>query len=247
VVLEIHTRSGIAMAAVYQDAVLMTEGDGPKGKWAKFGRWAPVVAVVAAITVGAANLDGTITLAERVFGGGHSSSGSVTSPATTSPTDPVTSETPTDTPTEPTTTGTPTAPVTSETPTDPATSETPKPPAPLKVESIVLEFGDSPDKIGPGKYQVTAGRKANVKFWWTTFTNEGKLDGRNCTVVVQIRTAKTKTLITDGDLRTATCSLAPGWTTFQVPEGSFLLSVKVEASSGSTRTELSTFAVYGGA
>lgn len=181
---------------------------------------------------------------------GGDGGGSVRSPATTSPTDPVISETPlvqiSDTPTEPAT-KTPTDPVTSDTPTDPSTSETPKLPEPLKIESIVIEFDDIPAKIGPAKYQVRNGGKAGVTFWWTTFTSQGRLDGRNCTVVVQIRNKKTKTLVSDGDFRTATCSFEGGWVTMRVPEGSFELSVKVEAAGGSARTARSDFAVYGGA
>jgi hypothetical protein len=187
---------------------------------------------------------------DSIRSAGGQEGGSVTSSPTTAPTDPVTSETPMDQVSETPTEGageTPTEPVASDTPTETATSETPKPPEPLKIESIVIEFDDVPANIGPGKYQVRKGGKAGVTFWWTTFTNQGRLDGRNCTVVVQIRNATTKTLISDGDFRTATCSYEGGWVSFRVPEGTFELTVKVEAPGGSARTARSTFAVYGGA
>jgi hypothetical protein len=120
------------------------------------------------------------------------------------------------------------------------------PPAALKIESIVIDFYDSSWKIGPGKYQLGTRQEIEVKFWWTTFTNQGTLGGKDCTVVVQIRRTNTKALISDGDFRTAECSYAGGWVGMYVPEGSFQLSVRVEASNGSTRTASSNFSVYSG-
>ncbi|HET6298543.1 MAG TPA: hypothetical protein VFG33_34540 [Kribbella sp.] len=138
-------------------------------------------------------------------------------------------ETPTDTP-DVTTVDTPT-----QTPVKPST-----PPPVLKVEQVVISFAESNKGIGPGMYKVSGSGKVTLNFWWTTYTNLGKLTGKTCTVVAQVHNTETKTIVWDE--RTNQCTFE-GYYWEGFPVGSYQMTVTVKTASGATGVGRSKFTV----
>lgn len=140
----------------------MTGGDDfSRHKWATFGKWGGAVAVVAAIVVGAANLDGFLSMVERITGSADAAEQVTTSapaPLTTSAATSVIQP-------PPVTTTSATLPTSEDVPTStrptPAATTTVAQPTRAGALVITIKMG-SGGKIGPSEYRVGSNPGANV-------------------------------------------------------------------------------------
>jgi hypothetical protein len=138
----------------------MTTGN---GRWARYGKAGAAAAFVTAVVVGAANLDGFLSMAERIFGSGGSDE--TTTPYETPPTTTTGAASPPATaapqPEPP--------PATEETIQQPDTTVTPRTTtavpaaAPTRAGPLIvtIQMGSS-GKIGPSEYRAGATPGANV-------------------------------------------------------------------------------------
>ena len=118
---------------------------------------------------------------------------------------------------------------------DPATSDTAapygEPPAAAKVDSVQVKVDDI-GKVGAGLYQLNGHGSLDFRYWWTTVTDYGEIEGgdKSCTVVMTI-TNLARNQVVDRQ-RSAYCSM-DGWYGAQLPQGRYRLSVSVTLESGS--------------
>jgi hypothetical protein len=105
-----------------------------------------------------------------------------------------------------------------------------QPPALSHVESVKVQAGDY-SKVGSGLYQLGGSRTLDFRYWWTTLTDNGAIDGsdRTCTVVITISNLTTRQVV--DKQRSAACSF-DGWYSANLPQGRYRLSVAVELESG---------------
>jgi hypothetical protein len=112
----------------------------------------------------------------------------------------------------------------------PVTTEPPESHEPVAIEAVTIEAGDY-KKIGKGLYQLSGSRSVAVRYWWTTISNYGEVEGTDCTVVSRVTDVQTGAL--HDTYRTATCSLK-GWSEAVVAEGHWRIAVTVKLDSGAT-------------
>jgi hypothetical protein len=106
-----------------------------------------------------------------------------------------------------------------------------QPPAAAKIESVQVKVDDI-GKVGAGLFQLDGRSSLDFRYWWTTLTDYGEIEGgdKSCTVVMTI-TNLGKNQVVDRQ-RSAYCTME-GWYGARLPQGRYRLSVSVTLESGS--------------
>ena len=116
-----------------------------------------------------------------------------------------------------------------------------EPPASARVESVRVEADDI-GKVGSGLYQLAGYSGLDFRYWWTTVTDYGEIEGgdKSCTVVMTISNVGTGEVV--DKQRSANCTME-GWHAARLPQGRYRLAVAVALESGSKGSGSFSFTV----